>query len=534
MKITRVSQILSFVIVCSFFSVTTLNGQTAFAVGGSTNSTGTYGKIVKTIDGGLTWSLLENFQQDFLYTIHFVNPLIGYAAGYNGLIIKTTDGGENWIVQNDSLPNYIISDIHFYDENIGGAVGGSGLLLTTSDGGATWEQRDLGISYYISFIRYVDQATAYVGTDIYSGAIYKTSDGGESWAIDPTFQPAQYRVGEFVSATTGFIYGFSPDNNGANRYLYKSTDNGLTWTESEIQNSEVGTINNIEFVNDTLGYFANYSIWNDRLYRTTNGGIDWEVDLSAPRALFDYKFFNPQSGIAFKPESTPVKNRFYYTTDGGYTWAEGNVPDNSLYVRDLFVLLETPQPPELFSPAEDALLSTNSLDFHWAKIYKPRHYHLQISRDIEFTDIVFEHQGLASQISPENLQLSAGRYYWRVQATNHGAIRSDWSASKSFRIDGPSSISDSQHLPKEFALYANYPNPFNPATTIRFDVKENVRVKLTAYNNLGQQVAILLNDIRTPGQYSLDWQANQLPSGIYFLRMEAGAFQASQKMTLLK
>jgi hypothetical protein len=86
----------------------------------------------------------------------------------------------------------------------------------------------------------------------------------------------------------------------------------------------------------------------------------------------------------------------------------------------------------------------------------------------------------------------------------------------------------------EFALHQNYPNPFNPETQIAFDIAEAVTVKLGVYNLLGQQVAELVNGSMATGRHSVTFMANDLPSGMYLYRLEAGEFIAQQKMILMK
>jgi photosystem II stability/assembly factor-like uncharacterized protein len=517
------------------------SAQIAYAVGGMTDSTGTYGRIVKTTDGGINWAFTGNFEEDFLYAIHFVNENVGYASGYNGAIIKTTDGGITWAVQNDSMPNVILSDIHFYDENTGGAVGSAGALLTTTDGGQNWIQRDLGIGHYLFFIRYVSPTTAYLGVDINSGWIYKTEDGGETWEIDPNFAPAKYRVGEFVSANTGFIYGFNQTGGTLNRYLYKTTDGGQNWSESQIANPEVSIIINIEFVNDTLGYFANYAIWNNQFYRSTDGGQTWAVDLSAPPSLFDYKFFNPASAIAFQPDYYPVKNRFFYTNDGGFTWNEAAVLDSALYIRDLFVLLEQPTGPALYQPAPNAVVSVETIEFDWNDIFKPRFYQIQIARDAAFSNLVYQSNMVASTFTLENAGLDAGsNYYWRVRGINHGSISGEWSEARSFTTEGLTGLEPlNAGAPKEFKLFDNFPNPFNPETVIKYQLPQSSPVRLEVYNNLGQKVRTLINQRQEAGYYRAVWDGRNdlgaaVASGVYIYRFRAGDFLQVKKMILLR
>ena len=89
-------------------------------------------------------------------------------------------------------------------------------------------------------------------------------------------------------------------------------------------------------------------------------------------------------------------------------------------------------------------------------------------------------------------------------------------------------------LPKVFALQQNYPNPFNPTTTIQFALPTESQVVLKIYNLLGREVATLVNEELQPGKYKVDFEANGLPSGVYFYRIQAGGFSKTRKLTLLK
>jgi hypothetical protein len=89
-------------------------------------------------------------------------------------------------------------------------------------------------------------------------------------------------------------------------------------------------------------------------------------------------------------------------------------------------------------------------------------------------------------------------------------------------------------VPTEYALNQNFPNPFNPSTTITYAVKDAGFVNLKVYNLLGQEVANLVSEQLNPGNYSVSFDANNLPSGIYVYRLEVNDFSAQQKMVLLK
>lgn len=89
-------------------------------------------------------------------------------------------------------------------------------------------------------------------------------------------------------------------------------------------------------------------------------------------------------------------------------------------------------------------------------------------------------------------------------------------------------------IPTEFSLKQNFPNPFNPATKINFSIPKSGNVSLKIYDLLGREVAELINTEMQPGNYSYDFNAGQLSSGMYFSKIEAGQFSQMRKMMLLK
>jgi hypothetical protein len=89
-------------------------------------------------------------------------------------------------------------------------------------------------------------------------------------------------------------------------------------------------------------------------------------------------------------------------------------------------------------------------------------------------------------------------------------------------------------VPKVYELYQNYPNPFNPATTIKFDLPKAGLVTLKIYDILGNEVAVLLNEVKSAGSYICNYNAGTLSSGIYFAKLESTGFTSVKKMMLVK
>jgi hypothetical protein len=92
----------------------------------------------------------------------------------------------------------------------------------------------------------------------------------------------------------------------------------------------------------------------------------------------------------------------------------------------------------------------------------------------------------------------------------------------------------SSDLPTTFSLSQNYPNPFNPETTIQFALPEASQVKISVYNVMGQEVAQLLERYIDAGYHSVGWNATDIPSGIYFYKINAGNFTDVKKCVLIK
>ncbi|GBD86101.1 hypothetical protein BMS3Abin03_00010 [bacterium BMS3Abin03] len=96
------------------------------------------------------------------------------------------------------------------------------------------------------------------------------------------------------------------------------------------------------------------------------------------------------------------------------------------------------------------------------------------------------------------------------------------------------STGDESIIPKENKLYDNYPNPFNPSTQIKYSVKEQGLVNLKVYDSLGEVVAELVNQTQPAGTYTVNFNARNLASGIYFYSIEAKDYYKVKKMILLK
>ncbi|MCH7498026.1 MAG: T9SS type A sorting domain-containing protein [Candidatus Marinimicrobia bacterium] len=134
------------------------------------------------------------------------------------------------------------------------------------------------------------------------------------------------------------------------------------------------------------------------------------------------------------------------------------------------------------------------------------------------------------------VEASQSYEYW-LTAVDINGNESDQSQALSVTVLG---IEDAPGLPAEFALHTNYPNPFNPATTLRFDLPEAaVEVRLVVYDLLGREVARLLDRRVEPGYHQVTWDGRdrngrQLPTGVYIARLTVPGYAKSIKLLLLR
>ena len=106
-----------------------------------------------------------------------------------------------------------------------------------------------------------------------------------------------------------------------------------------------------------------------------------------------------------------------------------------------------------------------------------------------------------------------------------------WVGEKAYTVDVKN---DRQPLISEFQLSDNYPNPFNPSTRLDFTLPMVSRVKMTIYDISGREVEVLVDEIKTIGKHTVTWHAGRLPAGVYIARLEAGSFNQTKKMILVK
>ena len=234
------------------------------------------------------------------------------------------------------------------------------------------------------------------------------------------------------------------------------------------------------------------------------------IDRTRGRPLQRVVFFGNEAGAHYRPEGPPEGTvvRFYSTT-----------------------LVHA---PVLAAPEDQAADLTQPLTLWW-NVQGLSQAEVQVSTTANFSNVVAE----ANTITEEHYTISnlaEGTYFWRVRRIDGAGRTGPWSAAWQFSLSASKSVATEAEgdLPATYALEANYPNPFNPETVIRFALPQAGPVRLDVYDILGRRVTTLFEGALPAGWHSAVWRAQGVGTGVYFYRVEAGAFQATRRMLLVK
>ncbi len=280
---------------------------------------GAGGMIMKTIDGGLSWSSRRSGVAGILFGIDFSDARTGVIAGSDtvttdssaGFLLRTTDAGESWRAV-AIPPVAALIDIWFIDDTLGWAVGVDGAVLKTTDAGGTWEKRELGTEDDLREVQFIDHNLGYILAE--SPQILKTTDGGENWSMLEVGTDTSLFSLHFTSARTGFAVGGWGT-------IMKTTDGGASW--SRYPYTDARFLQSVHFSDARVGY----AVGGETILRTNDGGETWVRQVSpytfAPQGLEGlYAVYVVDSNIAHAAGKEGVIIR----TERGGVMSAGEAP----------------------------------------------------------------------------------------------------------------------------------------------------------------------------------------------------------------
>ncbi|MHB1688670.1 MAG: family 10 glycosylhydrolase [Ignavibacteriaceae bacterium] len=280
-------------------------------------------------------------------------------------------------------------------------------------------------------------------------------------------------------------------------------------------------LQNAPYQRDTINFIWNY----------TGGASNYNMQVSTDSTFVSNLLVNV-SGLSDTIYSTTNLlglQKYYWRVNAN------NIAGAGDYSNIFSFITGFPRPPVLLSPLH---ASTNiSLDttLVWAASDSASQYELQISRSLTITPdfIILDSSNIIdTTYNLQNMNQNTA-YFWRVRAMNkYGS--SAWSKTFGFRTRSLTFAVNESKIAVDFSLSQNYPNPFNNSTVIKFSLPESGYVSLKIYNILGSLISEPVKGNFSAGNYSIEFNAGILPSGIYIYTMSANNKFFARKMVLMK
>lgn len=288
-------------------SICFVDENTGFAVGSP-------GLILKTIDGGILWSVFYTGTNAGISSVCFIDTQIGFCTAFDfntdqAELLKTENGGETWEIQTINTQS-ILSQILFIDPDIGFLIGEEGVIFKTINGGLNWELISTTPHCTLSSIFFVDSNTGWIGGwDNYApqdhrGLILKTTDGGNTWALASSGLPSFIKSVYFSDLNKGYLVGIPKS--------MKSSDGGNSWTLMNTPSGSAG-FNSASFMNADSLLAAGP---DGNIARTCDGGDSWTtIPSGTEQELSSIFMVNSEIGIIAGRLGTILK-----TQNGGNSW----------------------------------------------------------------------------------------------------------------------------------------------------------------------------------------------------------------------
>lgn len=396
-----------------------------------------------------------------------------------------------------------------------------------------WIQQQTNTNCFISKIRMLNENTGYAIGD--SSLVLKTTNGGSHWTRLLTgTSPDDYFNGmHFLNENTGWICGGYMGGPGLSKII-RTTNGGLNWN---VQYSVSGTyFFSLWMANDSTGFCGGY---DGKYLRTTDRGNSWNEHIVTGVDIWTMFFLNDRCGF-IAGKSGMIRK----TNDGGLTYSLLN-SGTSLRVASLF--FTDSLHGYAVCDSETVLRTTNS-GANWIS------QRLGIYVGYESVFFVNQNTGYAVgnwwDIATYKLikTTNAGLNWTTVSQGNGNPYFDIWFVNQNTgwitgydglilktTNAGSTFISPYQNnFPDKIKLCQNYPNPFNPSTNIRYQIADKKHVTIKIFDLLGKEVATLVNEKQSPGTYEVPFNGSNLASGVYYYMLTAGDFRETKKMLLIK
>jgi photosystem II stability/assembly factor-like uncharacterized protein len=383
-----------------------------------------------------------------------------------------------WFIQTSGTNSWLLG-LHCISSTKAIAVGQNGTILRTSNGGFTWARVVVATNVDLFGVSMADSMYGMaVGQN---GICARTTDSGLSWQVGSIVGGVNLYAVSCPTYRTATAVGGSGT-------IMRTTDNGVSWTQQTSGTTQF--LWGVSFIDSTHGI----AVGGSAVLVTTNGGLTWsnhspagDLSLQAVHMIDLLNAFAVgHSGVILK------------TTNGGMNW----VPLVSGTSNSFFGVHFVNQSTGMIAGAQGTIIRTSNGGQSWIPQVT------NTSRSIQSIQLVTD--SLATAVGDSGLIL---------RTVSGGTLVS---------------VSYQPTIPNAFDLLQNYPNPFNPVTILRYDLPIASDVLLRVYNIMGQEVATLVDDNKPAGHHQISWHPQDIASGVYLCRLQAGKFTKTRKLLLLR
>jgi len=449
-------------------------------------------------------------------------------AATQGGIWKSTDKGENWSYPSNEATLHTAWVV--IQRTDGSFVEGSpNCVLVSTDTARSWKQitHGLVLQNYITPPFATDKALrVYIAS---KGGIYRTTDGGLTWDFFWVSEENPV-VSALAISPAGALFAATPSSG-----IYRSSDHGETWKhltngllDDNILSLAMSTTEDM-YAGSTIGIF-----------QSTDGGDNWILaNQMQPWGMVTSLLVSSSGSVIAL--SSPDK--MLRSSDRGATWSlvpHDPFPDNGLWQEDRVAegILG-----HLYADVEGTIFRSTDDGLTWAAFQIGLTYPVLPTLVINQLGELYGSNGTLWRLREKD-----GRWYdlgvragYLLGVDSAGFL---WSSSNSgnspqdiLRSTGPSTVVQNPGLAvisAGFSLEQNFPNPFNPTTTIRYALSERSHVVLSVFSTLGQHVATLIDGTQDAGYHETKFDGTNLASGVYFYRIQAGSFVQMKKLLMVR
>jgi photosystem II stability/assembly factor-like uncharacterized protein len=489
------------------------------------------GQAFKSLDAGNSWDSMIISTQIYIQVGSIVcdhqNNI--YAGTCTNGIYFSSDSGKTWNRTNQ--PNGSIISLFTIDNTIIAGTGGQGFIIST-DNGQNWVQTGVKTST-IQSLAITQDGNLIAGTaptpHYYNTGIFLYDQQSEHWKVIghyPKVNALAVDSANNIYAITQATIGTHPDNVIKLSYNYENHWKGLLSFTDGIFSLAINEDNDLiaGITSELKSIKYNGHSWTTLLKST---GLIPKVILCRQQHIY----LGTNQGV-------------YISTDNGSSWNQAGLENKTI------IALAVNSKATIFaghyaitgSVGINGLSRSTDNGETWIDLALSGDYIFSISINSSDDIYVGTNSGVFKSIDDGaswidiNNELPPGSAY-SITVDDYGYLYVALSNLGVYKSTVPTTevieLSNEENLPNTYKLYGNYPNPFNATTIFKYYLPVQSDVILDIYNIMGQLVETLVGSNQSPGHYTINWNAENISSGVYFYRLYTGNFQQTRKCLIL-